>query len=367
MKARMKRPTIAVLLLTAALTAAVPAGAHAQVHTGAGCLTQADAERVRAELERTDQVLVRAAGHLSDCESVRGRSLLREGRKIQADAWARFRDRGESPEEHRSNQARAVRLTRRARDLAVKAIEACQVDFRAHQSVTSMLHSTRELAAEAEETVRLSGSPDARRLLDAGVRQLEHAMDAHRSREPRRAITLGAAARRLIQRAAQRAQMDAGSWGAERAERALDRTDQIIQEMEGRIGRGDRRIEAFMNRARAEQEQARSLYREGRYEPAVRLTNSARRSVLDAIWEVQRTPDADRVARALEVLERVLQETGPEILRSGLPEALKLLEAAEGHMESAHAFLAQDDVVKAAQAARTADSLLRRAAESAGR
>ncbi len=366
-KADLKRLALAGLALAITSAAVVPALEHAQARTPQGVLTQADSDRIQSELERTDQVLIRAADHLRDCESIRGRSLLREGRRIQSDAWARFRSRGESPEERRRDQAAAIRLTRSARDLAIKAIEACQVDFKAHQSIISMLESTQELAAEAGEAVRLSGSMDARRLLDAGVRQLEHAGDAYRSREMRRAITVGAAARRLIQRAVQRAQMDAGAGGAERAERALDRTDQIIREMAGPIGRGDRRVTALMDRARVEQDQARSLYREGRFEQALRLTQTARRSVLDAWWQAQRAPDPDRVMRALEVVERVLQETGPEILRSGAPEALKLLEAAEGQVESAHTFLAQGDAVKAARAVRTADSLLRRASEGAGR
>lgn len=339
----------------------------AAARTPLDILTAVDADRVRAELERTDQVLVRAAEHTQDCESIRGRGLLREGRKIQGDAWARFRGTAGSPQEQRRNQATALRMTRTARDLAVKAIETCQVEFQAHQSITSMLDSTRELAGEAAALVRASRSADGQRLLDAGIRQLEHAMDAYRNRDLRRAITLGAAARRLIQRAMQRAQAGEGSGGSERTAGALERTEQVLQDLSRHIGSGDRRAKALLERARSEQDLASAHYRDGRYEQALRLTQAARRSVLDALWEAQKAPDRDRVAGALEIVERVMQETGPEILRSGDQESMRLLEAAGGQIESAHRLLAQGDAARAAQAVRTADSLLRRASESAGR
>jgi HEPN domain-containing protein len=265
--------------------------------------------------------------------------------------------------------SRILPLTRRARELAVDAIEQCQVEFKAHESLRSMLDSTSALLQEAQSAVAASTDVEARRLLEAGIWQLDRAREAYRAGDYRRAILLGGAARNLVQRARDRARGvvdDAGP--GSRLDAALDRTDALLAEVRGVAGlREDARARALFEKAEREQEQARTLRERGVPVAALRRTQSARASAMDALWRVQRAPDPRQLRDAADMVGRLLDQISPEIRASGSGEALGLLEKAAEQLRAARAELAGGNMERAAKAVRTADSLLRRAAEKAAR
>ena len=63
------------------------------------------------------------------------------------------------------------------------------------------------------------------------------------------------------------------------------------------------------------------------------------------------------------MVDRVMHETAPEIREAGPEEATRLLDAALDELSSARQLLTAGETAQAAQAARLADSLLRRAAD----
>lgn len=321
-------------------------------------------DRIQAELERTDQVLLRATESLRDCASPKAKVLLREARELQRKAADLYVASGPT-----LPSSRILLLTRRARELAVDAIEQCQVEFKAHEALRSMLDSTSALLQEAQSAVAASSDIEARRLLEAGIWQLDRAREAYRAGEYRRAILLGGAARNLVQRARDRARGavdDAGP--GSRLDAALDRTDALLAEVRGVAGlREDARALALLEKAEREQEQARTLRERGVPVAALRRTQSARASAMDALWRVQRAPDPQQLRDAADMVGRLLDQASPEIRASGSEEALGLLDKAAEQLQVARAELAGGNAERAAKAIRTADSLLRRAAEKAAR
>lgn len=319
-------------------------------------------ERVKATLERTDQVIQRAVESLRDCASARGKALLEEARELQSKAWERYlaTDSTVPPE-------LILKMTGKARDLAVSAIETCQLEFKAHEALRSLLDSTGELAREASGTVEIGSSPEARRLLEAGLRQLDQAREEYRAGEYRKAITLAGTARNLIQRAMQRAQTGFQEQGLSRVTAALDRTDLLIADVFSSAGASDDpKVTSLLDRARDEQEKAREFLARGHAAQAMARTQSARATALDALWLLQRAPRSDRIQAALDLVETLYRELAPEIRESGGAEANVLLEKAGESLAAARDHLRAGDNQRAAQAARLADSLLRRASEKSG-
>lgn len=321
-------------------------------------------DRLLVELERTDQVLQRAGESLRDCSSPKANLLLVEGKKLQDEARTLY-----STGSSTVPPARILLLTRRARSLAVDAIEQCQVEAGAHEELRVLLDTTSNLLQDARSAVEASGNAEAGRLLDAGLWQLDRAREAYRAGEYRRAILLGGAARNLVHRALDRVRgADEPSGAGARLDLALDRTDALLTELREMIGAGaDVSAKALLEKAEREQEQARGLRERGAAAGALRRTQAARASALDALWLIQRAPDPDRLRDAANMVERLLAEASPEILGSGSAEAAELLAKAQDQLRTARAELAGGDIDRAAEAVRTADSLLRRAAEKAAR
>jgi hypothetical protein len=359
---RPRAPAIrGIALLLAPLALTLLAGT---VAAGAGPLSVLDFRQdVERELNRTDDVLARARAHLTDCTSARGQGFLTQAAEIQEKARAAFRSLQDPNGQVRGLET-VRRLSLRARDLALQAIETCQVEFQAHEALRDMMDSTQDLLGEARDAVTASGSAEGRRLLEAGLWQLDKAREAYRNREYRKAITLGAAARTLIQRAVQRARSAGLDEGAARVEAALDRTDLILSDVLATPGAADsERARALFDRARKEQGQAWDLYRAGRPEQALRRTRAARATALDALWLVQTGPAEAQIRAAVQTIERLLRETAPGIRRSGPEEAIRLVDRAEEEIRRAGDLLREGKPARAAEAARLADTLLRRAAD----
>jgi hypothetical protein len=97
--------------------------------------------------------------------------------RIQREAWSAFL---KGPSYYRA----CLDLTRKARDLARRAIETAEIEIKANESIRDLVESTRQLAEEAALEVRSNGDPQAQRLLHGGIGQLERAQDAYRARGP---------------------------------------------------------------------------------------------------------------------------------------------------------------------------------------
>jgi hypothetical protein len=349
------------LLLGLAFFSLVLAGPGARPALADAGGTSASRDKVQTELDRTDQVLERAQETVRTCSDAKAAAYLEEAQAEQRKA----RDLLVSGTPGGGPKL-ALSLTLSARNLAVKAIELC-VQPVATDALRELLDSTQDLVHDASSAVNASGNPAARRLFEAGLSQLDKAREAYGNKDLRRALSLGAAARNLVRRALQRAQEGASGGSVETAESALDRTDLLISEVRSAQGSDQTKVEAILERAQKEQDQARRSLTDGQADPAMRWTVKARSSALEALWLVQQTPDAERLRSALEVVEGSLRESGPGIRASGVEEAVRLLEKAQEQADAARQDLAKGETERAVQSMRLADSLLRRAMEKSGR
>ncbi len=312
---------------------------------------------LRDELERTDRILERAREQVGVSVSGRAGTILTQAVRLQSEAWTSFR----------ANEPRkAFTLTHKARDLARNALETAEIDVKAHESIRDLVESTKDLMEEAIPVVRERNDPQARRLLDVGAAQLQRAMEAYRGRQYRKAISLAATARDLVQRALDRARQDSTAGPATVAS-ALDRTQALLEEVRfGLQETPNPKAQALYDEALRFQQRAREQDRAGQVNLALGLTTHARESALEALLLLSNEPNRDDVGRAVSVVEQLILDLTPEILSSGSSEAKTLLDSARQRHAEASQSLAKGDLSAAMSNARIAEGLLRRAAEAAG-
>jgi hypothetical protein len=320
---------------------------------------QPTSDQIRAELERTDRILERAHDLIGLSLTARAGEFLREADKLHKEAWDAYA-------KGRLYFRLCVELTRKARDLARRAVETAEIEIKAHESIQDLVESTQLLVDEAGPEVREAGDAQAERLLSSGVAQLQRAEDAYRDREYRMAIRLAAIARDLVQRALLRAR---GSTGSETTQiaTAIDRTDALLEEV--RVGLSvspDPKATALFEEASGLQARAREFERSGRGPLALRFTTQARQIGLDALLLLSRNPDREDVERAVDVVGQILADLGPEILASGSEKGRVFYDSARDRHREAADLLARGELARALDAARTAEGLLHRASEAAG-
>jgi hypothetical protein len=346
------------VVLALCAVAVVPSPSRAPVTgTAAG-------DKIEAELDRTDQVIDRAEERLKDCADAVGLKLLDQARQLQEQAVKAWH--AVNPTGPRSPQL-VLGMTRKARDLALRAIETC-VEPVASETLRNLIDTTQDRAGEVAAAVGGGADEAVRRLLDAGVWQLDKAREAYQAGQYRRAMTLASAARNLIQRAWLRSQKTLQSGASSGAGEMLDRTDLLLAGVRESAG-GDAgpKVEALLDLAQREQDQARSLSDQGRPDLALRHTEKARAGALDALWLVQHAPDPARIGAVLDWIDGLLQEAAEPIRASASPEAQQLWEKAGDQLQQARSALTGGDAARAMRQLRAADALLRQARARAER
>jgi hypothetical protein len=315
---------------------------------------------VARELERTDRILDRAREQVGISPSARAGNLLDLAFAMQTRAKTTYRPTD------RTTWKPALAMTERARDLAGRAIETAEIEVNAHESVRDLIESTRDLSQDAATLVQERGDPEAQRLLDGGLWLLQRAQEAYRGQAYRKAIRLAATARDLVQRATQRARGDTPAAGAS-VETALDRTQALIEELRVSLeGSADPKATRLHEEALRLQDRAMQMQRDQKPVLALRLTTQARQAALEGMLTLSSRPDEEEVARAVSVVDQLIQDSAPGILASGSQDAADLLESARQHLAQASDQLAKGSASQALATARIAEELLRRAAESAG-
>lgn len=322
---------------------------------------QTTRDEVRIELERTDRAMERGAEHLGEHPCIRGDELFTRAKDAQGRAWQAYRT--DRPVELR----RALLLTRQAQKLVTEAIQSCQVDVQALEIVEGLFESTMELAQDARACLSGGSGSSGDKLLDTGLEQLEKARAGYRAKEYRSAIRLATVARTLIQRALQECRGDSPSTAPSLASEALERTDALLADVRSDLlGTHSAEANTALEQAQSHQDRAWEQLRAGRPGIALRWTERARDSALEASWLAPSGPDEDRVERAIEVLTETHAELRLELEGDATPEVEALLDKASEALREARERLESGQIDAAAGAARLAGSLLGRAAEKAG-
>ena len=240
---------------------AVPAMSWAQVGV----------ERVQLELDRTEQRIERARALVTESGNVAARAELDHAVRLQADAVAALAQ---------SHPRVALDLTLRARAAADRAIAIIN-GLPDPDRVLTQLDRTREMLDRARARIEECNQDRARALLRTADDMQRRAEDAAHGGHYLAALQLTMGARERVLRALRQCNLEDN--GREGAERALRRTDEVIQRAQDRLGtQPPANAQQLLSRAVETQARAQENLRDGRIEPSIRQTLAARAFALRA-------------------------------------------------------------------------------------
>jgi hypothetical protein len=151
-----------------------------------------DPERVKAQIERTQELLERAKERIEECNNDRGRAMLRAAFEMQKRAI----DSGRN-----GQYLVALQLTVGARERALKALRLCNLEENLAEGAERQIERTENIVSRASEAVQDCASGEAKASLGNAQRLLEQARDAFRQENYRAALKLTRIARRAAYRA----------------------------------------------------------------------------------------------------------------------------------------------------------------------
>ena len=249
---RSARLPIPLLALLVSLTCTAPARAQ-------------DPGRVQDELARTDMRIERVEMLFARNPIPEARPVIDHARLVQDRARSAFRA---------SQYGIALRLTFEARDYADRAVSMLQ-GLPDPDRVRAQLERTRDIIERAREHIAQCEVERPRFLLQVASAMEQRAEDAARDERYLAALQLTMSARERALRALRLCNLEENA--RDTAERSLRRTDESISRAHEVVDRrGDERARESLARAEAFQSEARREFVAGRYDPCLRLTQSAR-------------------------------------------------------------------------------------------
>jgi hypothetical protein len=234
-----------------------------------------DLDSIEKELEKTNRVLERLAEKLDEDADTKARRMFEEAQELQRKAKNSFRS---------DNPRRALELTRRARQLATRALKL--LTGRANRENTQQaIRLTDMLIAEAKEILERR---DVQRL----QRKIEQAEELQREARRRfergnfeRALNLTLKARRLLREALASVKQ---ALNKREVRQALVETDELLARLAGALEGSDSDVAAeLFERARANQEKAWRDFNNNRLRAALAHTKLARRLARNALRQLR--------------------------------------------------------------------------------
>lgn len=333
-------PRITLLcLVLVALAAGFAPAAHAQ---GGG-------NRVEEELQRTDEVLARAADLVRESDSARARDLLEQAFRIQAEARGHFGN---------GRMLQAGRLTLEARALGARAATLARDDGASRTRAERELERAIREIGHARERLATGASREADALLDQAAGLAERARGAFGEQQYEASLRLAVASQRLVAQALVLGGANAGR----RLDRELERTDLLLE----RVGTivhesGDAAAGALLESAHAMQRRAHEAARDGHPREAMVRTREARDLANRARASLGGAEDHAAVEAAVAATDAALARAADLVRASDSRAAATLLERAQDHQSRAHAALDAGDLRRAMAQTRVARNLALRA------
>src|SRR5262245_1838572 len=243
---------------------------------------------VQLAIERTDQVLQRADAVLAGSSNQLALDYLDHARPFQARAKTAFSV---------GLYGDAQRLTDAARRRAFAAIELAQQEGSAGFLQFAIERTDAFLDRIAPFLADCPNEPAAR-LFTAALDLQRQAKDALRQGRPRVALSLTNNARGRATRALRLAEASCGE-NSDRAKRAVERTDQLLEDSSWLSDAGDRAERAFAA-ARDEQMRAKRQLGQDHYAEALDFTLRARDQLVRALGRADRPLARQAVAEAVQ-------------------------------------------------------------------
>ena len=151
-----------------------------------------DPGRVQDQLNRTRELLDRARDHLSHCDLLAPRDLLRTALDMQARAELAYSE---------TRYLAALQLTMSARERALRALQLCNAGESLDETLENALQRTDDALARAHEVVGTDASERARQLLANADGLQARAKSEAQAAHPRVALRLTRMAREQADRA----------------------------------------------------------------------------------------------------------------------------------------------------------------------
>ena len=246
------------------------------------------ASDVLGALDRTDQVIARADAAIAAHPNQLALDYLDQARQFQARARSAY---------SAGLLADALRLTDTARRRAFAALEVAQ---QAGSSDFLQFAIERTDAFLDRIAPFLSDCPNeqATRLFTTALDLQRRAKDALQLGRPRVALSMTTDARGRATRALRLAEASCGE-SSDRAQRAVERTDQLLDDSAWLSDAGSKAARAY-DAAVASQQRAHRQLEQGRYPEALDLTLSARDQLVRALSRSDRPLARDAVAQAVQ-------------------------------------------------------------------
>lgn len=340
-----KRSTTIMLFGLLLIGALAPARVAAQMHSGS------DAD-IEAYIERTGEILMRAADFVADAPNPRSIRILEEARHSHR----------RSQEYMMGGQGRmAFAHSQRARDGAQQAARIARELAGDMERLQRRLERYLELRERVGERVRESGDERAMRFLTESEQQARRARDLQQQGDVALGLQVLHGAEDMLGRAARLAFEGAGNG---RMERELERTRLYLERVSGEVG-PDPEAQEMLTSARMALGRAEDAAGRGQVIRALNSLQLAQRLASRAAAGDEQL-DAEQVRHQLERFEERLARVRDEIGDGPGDGARQALERAEVHRERARQMLDQGKLEAAMRQIKAGFDLLAAAHETGG-
>jgi len=254
--------SIKIILSAIALSIFVSGVVQAQ-----GGATDATVNAVRRHLEQNDRLIDKARESVHASNVPMAVLALKQAVDLQGRAWERF---------HGRNYRLAKELAKSAEQNAQKAIAASRRTEENQDAVLRKLERARDLLEKAYSIAGDHQDQGLQNMLESARTNLERAWEFYREQQYRPAWKLAnqteGVAKKIL-RAAERAGLGESEYERrmEQIQNWLDRADQIIADCDSPKGK------QLLEKAKESLQRAQRLAREGRYEPALKALQQAKR------------------------------------------------------------------------------------------
>ncbi len=290
----------AISLLILAIVAVVFAPL-ANAQTGSG-----DIDRVRLELERTDQILERAREVVYSSPTPVGKIAFEEAKRIRDASWDSYRAR---------RYGQAIEQTKLVRQLAEKVIAAGRLAEENHDLVQRKLEHTKGLLDRIRENAPDDIPQQFRALWRTAKKNLQHANEFYRSGQYRPALKLcnqvEKAARKIIEAFRDRKQAE------KRFQRRYDQVSNTIENHQAIIADCEsERATEMLQKATQFHEKAGELFAEGKIKGAGDILQNAFRMANRAAEECRGEGEfLGQLERTQAVYEMLVGQVAPDDTR----------------------------------------------------
>ena len=315
----------------------------------AGWALAQNGERVKPELQRTDEVIRTVRPIVERSGNEKAEQMLASADEIQKQAWQLFENK---------LYKRAFEVTMKARQLAKEAGSLAGLN---PERIRAEIEKIAERMDEIRPIIRAANEPRAIELWRMAEGELASAREQLSNQRYGLAIKF---ARAAMEHAKEAWEIVRGSVDPERVRAELERTDNLIERAREQLRLfPNERARQLLNKAIAWQEQARAAFDGRRFGLALKLTLSARDLILRAWENVRGRLTPELVERALAETDRLISNWSETIKSQGPIEAKELLGQAIEHQAKAQQSYESKNLKAAFAETSVARRLLNRAIE----